>query len=84
MKLQRYFSAKKSLFLLRRKFFRSVVVTVQNRTFTGLGEHDPFVWVPESKEEVAHCVNLHIGKHPVLGHATCNKAFRSKESWVVL
>lgn len=60
------------------------MVTVQNRTFTGLGEHDPFVWVPESKEEVAHCVNLHIGKHPVLGHATCNKAFRSKESWVVL
>lgn len=66
------------------KFFRSAMVTVQNRTFMEFWDHDPFVWVPESKEETVHYVNWNIGKYPVLGLTTCNKAFHSKESWVVV
>lgn len=60
------------------------MVPIQNHTSVESREHNPCVWVPESKEEMAHYVNLHIGKHPALCHAACNKAFHSKESWVVV
>lgn len=57
------------------------MVTIQNCGFVEFLEYNPFVWVPESKEEMVHFV---YWQTPVLCHTTCPKAFCSKESWVVV
>ena len=56
------------------------MVTIQNCGFMEFLEHNPSVWVPESKEEMVHYVYLYTGKCqswatlPVVKHFTPRKA----------